>query len=616
MGIPYQVDRAQEQTTAFARWLTVERACYAAAALVAIGLRLLLLGDTPPNPDEAAHALQALEAARGLPFDMAGASPLLFHLQRITLTLFSSDSMALRLWPALLGGLSVLCFYAFRYRLGAGGALMAAVLWAISPLAIFASRQASGDALVATLALATAAALEMAWQDARSRNGPPAGVYPALAGIGLALLLLSGPGAYTVLLAALLAAVIWRNAARALVQTLRPRAPTLGLAFILTLGLGATLAFTTPQGLAAAFDLPGRWLEAIIPGFGEYGALEVLGRLIMSEALIVALALVGAGVAVRHRYEFLKAAAFMALVALVVLLLGKGRHPSALALVVLPLTLLAGPVGARIVANFLEWRTDPDAWLLALVNLALLLAAAYCLPGAFNPAATATWRRVFLVVGAITLSLAALEWIVYGIWGSWRAVAKVAPAVFLALGLLWNVSQIVGINYDRGAWRRAGVLHETTEMGYSDLENALRNAAAQKGRGAREVAVDLVLTPGRDAALEPVLRWLLRDFPMVTQSAALPLQPAPIVISAAEAQPALQAGYRGADFSLVGRWQPAQLPNAYARLRWVLFRETFAQPETQNAVLWVRAPDPYLGPTDADPALLDLAAPGAPGAAP
>jgi hypothetical protein len=127
-----------------------------------------------------------------------------------------------------------------------------------------------------------------------------------------------------------------------------------------------------------------------------------------------------------------------------------------------------------------------------------------------------------------------------------------------------------------------------TGAGYSDLVDELEGIAALQGRGNREVSVDLVLVPGRDEPLEPVLRWLLRDYPLVQRSVAIPLQPAPIVITAAEAQPALADLYGGADFSILEHWQPSMLDTAYARLRWVLFREARIPPGVTGAVLWVR----------------------------
>ncbi len=388
-------------------------------------------------------------------------------------------------------------------------------------------------------------------------------------------------------------------------QAVAPYWKAAAFAFGATYALSATFVFVTPEGLAAAAALPGVWARDLIPWNGEYSAFELAGRLLMSDVVVLILGLVGLGIAVRRRNAFGMAAGLATGIALIPVLLGRGRHPLDLVLVLLPLVYLAGPVGARVFENFTRWWSSLDAVLLAVVNAVLLIAAAFCLAGAFNPANTANWRQVYLIVGSLTLILAVLQWFVYGVLGDWGTVARVAPFVPLVLGLTWMLSQSIGIAMDHGAWRQANPVHEYTGEGYADLAAELRNVTALNGRGDREVSIDLVLSPGRDDALEPVLLWLLRDYPMVQRSAATPLQPAPVVITAAEIQPGLIDAYGGADFSVLERWQPSMLDSAYARLRWVLFHEARIPPETTSAVLWVRRP---LQSTTVDaPPLLDLA---------
>ncbi len=195
-------------------WLTVERVAYGGLLVFALALRLLGLGWSPLGPGEAQQAIPALNAARSLPVDMSGVDPALYSLQRLLFTLFGASDFAARFWPALLGGLAVLCFYAFRERLGRSGALMAAALWAISPMAVFTSRLGYGDALVASFALAAAAALEIVWRRAyhmlpveglASEAQPDARRYVILAGVALGLMLASGGNAYTVLAMAIAA---------------------------------------------------------------------------------------------------------------------------------------------------------------------------------------------------------------------------------------------------------------------------------------------------------------------------------------------------------------------------------------------------------------------------
>jgi 4-amino-4-deoxy-L-arabinose transferase-like glycosyltransferase len=601
-------ERRSEAVTSLETWLTVERAGYMAALVLALVLRLVGLDWQPLSGAEAAHALEALNAARALPFDMAGSSPLLFNLQRLGFMAFGAREVTARLWPAWLGGLSVLLFFAFRPRIGRGGALMAAFLWAISPLAVYVARLGLGAGLTPTLALATAAALETLWQRTRpdDRDADEGGrLYAVLAGAAFALLLASGPGAYTVIAGALLAALIWRDAARGLWRVVRPHLAPAALAFGLTLFLAATFASSAPSGLAAVLGLPGVWVQGLRPWAGEYGPLELLGRLTMSEILIVSLGVAGLFQAWRARDRFVWAMALFAGVALLAVLIGRDRRPADLALVIMPLAFVAGPVAARIVDAFAGTARELDPWLLLTTNMVLLLAAAFTLPGMFNPATGASWQRVFLVVGVATLALAFLQWFFYGaFWGNWRAVGRTLPFVLLLLGSFWTLSQTVGVNYERGAWRRPGMVHEITGAGYADLARPLRDLAALHGKGMNEIPVDLVLVPGRDDALAPVLLWLLRDFPVVRRSAAVPLAPAPIVIAATEDQPALADRYSGAEFGLLERWQPSLLPDAYARLRWVLYRQTSVPPEMRSVLMWVRAPQVIPAQPAAAPAIV------------
>ena len=90
--------------------------------------------------------------------------------------------------------------------------------------------------------------------------------------------------------------------------------------------------------------------------------------------------------------------------ALAVALIGRGRHPVDLSLVALGLTLLAGPAVARVLSNAYEWRHERDPWLLVLVSLALLFAAAIGIPSGFNSANTEGWRSLYLGVGIATLA--------------------------------------------------------------------------------------------------------------------------------------------------------------------------------------------------------------------
>ena len=330
-----------------ADWLTVERAAYAGIAALALGLRLYGLGRVPLGPAEAVQALPAWAAAAGQPYDLAGVSPLLFGLQWLLFALFGAGDAVARFWPAVIGGLAPLLFYTLRDRLTRGGALIGGLLWAISGVAVFTGRLGLGDSLVAPLALALMAAVNI-WARRRQRQRRPGrsstGTPLRWAAVALGLLLISGPAAYTALLAGLIAALWWHGALPALWSSVKADRRGVSLAFLVPLVLGATSFFLAPTGLAAAADLLGRWLLGLRPGADRRsGTWEILYRLLLSEPLLVGFGVAGLIWALLRRDRFGVWAGMAAGVALLVPLLGRGRHPVDLALVVLALTLLAGP---------------------------------------------------------------------------------------------------------------------------------------------------------------------------------------------------------------------------------------------------------------------------------
>jgi hypothetical protein len=566
----------------------VERAGYALAVIVALGVRLYGLGSVPLGPAEALHALPAVDAARGLAPELAGVTPLLHVLQRITFVLLGATDAAARFWPALLAGLSPLLFYFLRRLLTPGGALAAAFIWSVSPLGVWSSRTATGDALVPTFALALLALL--AWEG-RGK------VWAALTGFTAGLLLASGPNAYTVMLAGAAAVVLFGDGlpgrrpedidAQPAYRRGAGRAGYVGLGFLAALLL-ASFFLAEPGGLAAMFELPGRWLSDLVPGRGEYSPLEILVRLLMTELFVVGFGIAGVVVAIRRRDRFGVWLSVATGLALLVALLGRGRHPSDLALVALGLTLLAGPVVARVLAAAYEWRGERDPWLLFLISLALLIAASFALPSGFNPANNGEWRFLYLGVGIATLVMVLIVWIAYGVWDSWEVVGRVAPAVLLLVGFVWHVSEMVALSYDRGAWRQSGVIREAPAADLGDLRKALVDVGGLTG-GGQDAPVDVAWPDLAANPVVPMLRWQLRDHETVRFGAALPGDPAALVITPVGEQPRLD-GYGGTEFGVMQRWAPS-LWDFETSLRWILYRETKVAPEKTRAILWVKWPN-------------------------
>ncbi|MBM4460032.1 MAG: hypothetical protein FJ011_20110 [Chloroflexi bacterium] len=584
------ISRQASRRLNLAEWLTIERAAYGVIAALALGVRLWGLAWQPLSPAEAAQALPALAAATGRAYDLADISPLLFTLQRLLLIPFGATEALARWWPALLGGLSPLLFYALRGRLTRGGALMAALLWALSPMAVWTSRQGVGNALTPALTLALLACLAAPRLCSRRLT---------LAAVALGLLLASGPAAYTVLLVAV-AVLIWQRDAAARIwrevcqgrQDTRSLPGSLLLAAVLALAISSTFFFVAPSGLAAAADLLGAWLWAGRPGAGEYGAWDILRRLLLSEPLLLGFGAAGmaslvGGSTLRRNDRFGRFAALAVGVTLLMPVIGVGRHPADLALVALALSLLAGPVVAQVLRNAWAWRRDLDPWLLASLSAILLFTAAICLPSAYSTWNNADWRALYTGVGIVTAALAVLLWLVYGVWGSWDTVVRAWPVVPLLFLLAWSIGQVSGLSYDRDAGRRAAVVIETPSPNLAEFRSTLRYLAALKGGGPQAARVDLVMPAEANNRMAAVLRWELRNYAALRVLGNLPPDPAPIVVTPADLANAPAEHYSGVNFTVLERWRPEGLKGFTAWLRWLLYREADGGAQKQDAVVWV-----------------------------
>ncbi len=589
--------------TTIAEWLTVERVAYGCAALLALCLRLYGLGARGLLPAEAAQAWQAWQAAAGHAYDVAGLSPLLFNLQRLFIIPFGGSD-ALPRWPvALLGGLAPLLFYALRDRLGRGGALVAAFLWACSPLAVFFGRLGLSYGLVPVLALALLAGINLYFAQRAPR-------WLVLAAVVFGLLLAAGPGAYTVVLTGLLAALIWRPAWGVLGSGIAGQRRSVALAVVLALALGATGFLTALPGLASTFDMLGRWLRALSPGGPSlaaydvpYSAWDLARRLLISEPLLVVAGLAGLLLAWRRRAAFGLLAGLGLAVSLAVALLGPGRQPGDLTLVVLALVLLAGPVIARILALLAGWGSEVDPWLMAILSLVLLTSAAISLPSAFA-ASPDEGRRLYIAVGLVTSVMLVILWVTFTLWGSAAIARRVLPVLGLLIGGIWAVSQLVGLSYTAQVAHYSGVLAQVAGPGWVDLRDELANLSPLHGTGKNEAAIDLWVTGpgaagGQNDPLVPMLLWELKDHPNLSLVTGLPAVPAPLIITPvgpgarpdagapAVPAPAVPATYSGTSLDLLETWRPESLTGFDQWLRWLLYREVPNTAAKRDAVLWV-----------------------------
>ena len=203
----------------------------------------------------------------------------------------------------------------------------------------------------------------------------------------------------------------------------------------------------------------------------------------LSEPLLVAFGLAGFIMAWRRRGGFGLWAGLAAGLALAVSLVGGGRHPADLGLVVLPLIFLAAPAIAWTIGAIWSWRTELDPWLLLGLSLSLLAAVAISLPGTFNSALDEAHRTLYLGIGVATALLALALWVVYGFWANWQTVGRGIAVAGLVLTGIWTLGQLNGINYEVDPLRQPAVMAGTPGPGWQDLRTELRNLSALNGGG-------------------------------------------------------------------------------------------------------------------------------------
>ena len=146
---------AAEASAPPARRSRRELAAYGLLVLVALGLRLIDLGDRPFHHDESQDAyFSYLFFTQGdYEYNPLLHGPLRFYLTAGMYGLFGDSDFTARLAPALMGTLMVPLPYLLRAQLGRVGAFVAAALLAFGPSYLYFSRFAREDIYFAAISL-------------------------------------------------------------------------------------------------------------------------------------------------------------------------------------------------------------------------------------------------------------------------------------------------------------------------------------------------------------------------------------------------------------------------------------------------------------------------------
>lgn len=557
-------------------------------ALIGVAAAVLRLGELARLPLSAAEATAALPGWQfwsAAPLTLPVISPAYFAFTNLVMVLGGSGDAAARLVPAVFGLLTVLLPWLWRKRLRPAAWLIAGVFMAVSPLLVAVSRTAGGDA-IALFAL-------MLLVVAGSNRGHGRH-WLLVAGAALGLGLTTSPLFYTGLVGLAAAAALARigradiPAADGLERYGRADLRNAGIAAAVVFFAVATSLLFYPAGIGAALRLLPAWLAQFGLPAAETGRAESLLSpfliLLRYEPAIFILGLPAVAWSFLNDNRTGRVLSLW-LAFLFLLMLMQSGAPANAAAALLPAYLLVGLPAASPAVQWSSARPDGRrmSWYVALAILGL---------GALLLTAVGRFARLNLLTGqnATLIGLATLAFVLAGLavvlaiaWdnpaarrGAFMGVALLL--LFWQWGAAWQLSRL-GANDPRERWVTAGTDDDVPVM--IDLLTRVSRQTVNSDR-------DLTIFSQVDS---PVLRWYLRDFPGYQAGPALPLNTqADVVITPAEAEPALPNDYFGADFALEQQDIANAGPTIAAdAIKWWLFRESAAPVETRRVVVWLRS---------------------------
>jgi len=404
------------------------------AFLLALGIRLLNLGDGPLSEFEAGWALQSWSAAQGGAVNI-GPNPGYFSLTSLLFFILESTNTLARFWPALVGSLLVLTPYGFRNLLGRKTALVLAFGLALDPGLVALSRLAGGPMLAIGFGV-------LALVFIHHKKSVGAGIFSGLA-------LISGPSGITGLLGFGIAYGVARltgiplgsgNSDESESPQNQPRTSPedlrLGVIFgAVTILLVSTLLLHFPQGIGAwASSLPA-YLQGWIT-FSGVPVFQPLLALVFYQPLAVIFGLVAVGRGWIVADKISRGLSLWLAAAVLLPMLSPGRQVLDVAWALLPLWALAG----RELQRYLDipW---PRAAAFGQAAVVFVLAVLLWMVGLRLPAEGPAW-----LIMAIVPALIVLTTILVGLgWSHPAAQSGLVWGLSAALGA-YGISAMVGVS--------------------------------------------------------------------------------------------------------------------------------------------------------------------------
>ncbi len=468
--------------------------------------------------------------------------------------------------------------------------MAAALILAISPTLVFASRLMDGQALVAMLALA---ALGFGLRYVETRR--PRDLRIAAISIGLALI--SGPGALTALIAIGLGSIMayrWllSDDDRARLRDLRQDTAALREALIwgaATVLLVASTLLLNLGGLRGVPEVVSAWLSAW-RSLDTIGPLQIFQVLLIYEPLIILAGLAGLVMAMRRVAGVTAVLGMWGIVALLIAIAQPARQVTDLALALVPLALLAGLAVQHLIDALADrgaWGNEGALWLVGAPLIGYLAITLSSYATDHNLIGNAQLLgQTLSPLGSFAVLLAILVLIVGGIFSLAMGLGAVLRAggglaliilALLSIGGTWSVTQLHAGDPHELLW---GPTATTPEV--RPLLQAVE-AASWRATGTPQQAAINVALPKFD----PVIAWYLRGFKN-TQFTAAADASTPIAITPLGAEPLAEPGaYLGAKFVTRAVWSPSGLDDT-ALLRWWVYRQANDPIAEQTLVVWVK----------------------------
>lgn len=516
------------------------------AVVIASLFRLPELDRWAFSPEEGAIALAARNLVRGasIPDDMLGQP---FVIEWVALFMFLGDTTlsVARVSMAVAGIIAILGVLVLRPLLGALPAALAALLLAFSPTFISASRTLDGGVLTITLSILVFAA---ALQVLRGRGL----VYPALTGIALALLLLTGPIGLPA--AALTFIGIYLTFDD---EELPDRSQWLvmGAGFAVAYVLFSSAMLTQPSSIyeSRLESLSMLWNDHIT-NIGD-GLQLALWNLLLNEPLILLLAI--AGFVWGRQLQLVRALGSWAVVNFVIISLLGDVGPGGFALTILPLGLLAG-FGAVGLFERLIGARSRLAWSGIFVGSLVILTFAFIsLAGLASPSSEESTSET--IVRFLLIAIVVLIPVGYLIVKAGERLEGIRIALTVATAVL-----IIG-----GVGVRAAVLSTTEWQGAPgnlltapamgddipvviDRIHRISRDLTRTERDARMPVGGIGLRIALDEEIEQPFAWYFREYPNLTifdpEQESVP-EGTQVVILAGSRDPAEAApGFPGASY--------------------------------------------------------------------